>query len=103
MRSAGLASEVGVVPDLDPKMKDAWGLPAPRLTFTGHPNDFKLGAWFGKRGEELLDAAGALSIAGDYGGPDGGGPHLLGTCRMGSDPRTSVVNGNTAEGTPSTV
>jgi choline dehydrogenase-like flavoprotein len=78
--------------DLDPKAKDAWGLPAPRLTFTGHPNDFKLGDWFGKRGEELLNAAGALSIAGSYGGPDGGGPHLLGTCRMGNDPRTSVVN-----------
>jgi choline dehydrogenase-like flavoprotein len=78
--------------DLDPETKDAWGLPAPRLTFTGHPNDEKLGAWFGKRGEELLHAAGALAVAGSYGGPDGGGPHLLGTCRMGSDPKTSVVN-----------
>ena len=78
--------------DLDPTAKDAWGLPAPRLTFTGHPNDAKLGKWFGKRGEELLTAAGALSVAGDYDGPDNGGPHLLGTCRMGSDPRTSVVN-----------
>ena len=78
--------------DLDPETKDAWGLPAPRLTFTGHRNDEKLGAWFGQRGEELLRAAGALSVAGSYGGPDGGGPHLLGTCRMGNDPRTSVVN-----------
>jgi choline dehydrogenase-like flavoprotein len=78
--------------DLDPTMKDAWGLPAPRLTFTGHPNDAKLGHWFGKRGEELLNAAGALSVAGDYDGPDAGGPHLLGTCRMGNDPKTSVVN-----------
>jgi choline dehydrogenase-like flavoprotein len=33
-----------------------------------------------------------LSITGDYNGPDAGGPHLLGTCRMGSDPKTSVVN-----------
>jgi choline dehydrogenase-like flavoprotein len=33
-----------------------------------------------------------VSVAGDDGGPDGGGPHLLGTCRMGNDPRTSVVN-----------
>jgi choline dehydrogenase-like flavoprotein len=78
--------------DLDPTVKDAWGLPAPRLTFTGHPNDAKLGKWFGKRGEELLTAAGALSIAGSYDGPDNGGPHLLGTCRMGADPKTSVVN-----------
>ena len=78
--------------DLDPTMKDAWGLPAPRLTFTGHPNDEKLGAWFGDRGVELLNAAGAVQVAGQGGGPDGGGPHLLGTCRMGNDPRTSVVN-----------
>ena len=78
--------------DLDPTVKDAWGLPAPRLTFTGHPNDYKLAAWFGNRGEELLRAAGALSVAGDYGQPDTGGPHLLGTCRMGNDSRTSVVN-----------
>ena len=78
--------------DLDPAVKDAWGLPAPRLTFTGHPNDEKLGTWFGKRGEDLLHAAGALSVAGNYGGPDNGGPHLLGTCRMGNDPRASVVN-----------
>jgi choline dehydrogenase-like flavoprotein len=78
--------------DLDPKMKDAWGLPAPRLTFIGHPNDEKLGAWFGDRGRELLLAAGAVSVAGDGGGPNGAGPHLLGTCRMGNDARTSVVN-----------
>jgi choline dehydrogenase-like flavoprotein len=78
--------------DLDPSAKDAWGLPAPRLTFTGHPNDEKLGAWFGDRGRDLLQAAGAVSVAGDGGGPDGGGPHLLGTCRMGNDARTSVVN-----------
>src|SRR4030095_11040095 len=78
--------------DLDPNVKDAWGLPAPRLTFKGHPNDVKLGGWFGKRGEELLSGAGGVSVAGAYGGPDGGGPPLLGTCRMGNDPRTSVVN-----------
>ena len=41
---------------------------------------------------DWLQAAGAVSVAGDYGGPNGGGPHLLGTCRMGKDPRTSVVN-----------
>jgi len=78
--------------DLDPDVKDAWGLHAPRLTFTGHPNDEKLGAWFGQKGHDLLVAAGALGVAGNYGGPDGGGPHLLGTCRMGNDPRASVVN-----------
>jgi choline dehydrogenase-like flavoprotein len=78
--------------DLDPTVTDAWGLPAPRLTFAGHPNDEKMGAWFGQRGHDLLEAAGALQVTGDGGGPDNGGPHLLGTCRMGNDPRASVVN-----------
>jgi choline dehydrogenase-like flavoprotein len=78
--------------DLDPKTKDAWGLPIPRLTFKGHPNDSKLGEHFGKISHDLLIAAGAEKATKGGGGPDGGGPHLLGTCRMGNDPRTSVVN-----------
>jgi choline dehydrogenase-like flavoprotein len=45
------------------------------------------------RGVELLKAAGALRTWGQPPGDDPGlGVHLLGTCRMGNDPRTSVVN-----------
>lgn len=78
--------------DLDPTMKDRWGLPAPRLTFKGHPNDEKLGEHFGKIAHDLLVAAGSVKATEGWGGPDSGGPHLLGTCRMGHDPKTSVVN-----------
>ncbi|HEY4657928.1 MAG TPA: GMC family oxidoreductase [Gemmatimonadaceae bacterium] len=78
--------------DLDPTEKDAWGLPAPRLTFKEHPNDTKMQRWFSERARELLLAAGAQEITFSFGGPSRGGPHLLGTCRMGNDPRTSVVN-----------
>ncbi|MEO5568445.1 MAG: GMC family oxidoreductase, partial [Gemmatimonadaceae bacterium] len=78
--------------DLDPSVKDAWGLPVPRLTFKGHKNDHKLGEHFGKLCRELMLAAGALKATEAWGGPDGGGPHLLGTCRMGHDPKKSVVN-----------
>lgn len=80
--------------DLDPDLKDSWGLPVPRLTFTPHPNDKKLGEWFGKKGREALEAAGAIQLSDSGGGADGGGPHLLGTCRMGNDPATSVINGD---------
>ena len=79
--------------DLDPTMKDAWGIPVLRLTFEDHPNDLRMTKWFGEKGKELLDAAGAESAA-DLGFVEQIFPqlHLLGTCRMGNDPRTSVVN-----------
>jgi choline dehydrogenase-like flavoprotein len=78
--------------DLDPTVKDAWGLPAPRLTFKEHANDVALTKWFIAQGHDLLTAAGGKDIADDFTGPSAGGPHLLGTCRMGNDPKTSVVN-----------
>jgi choline dehydrogenase-like flavoprotein len=78
--------------DLDPVVKDAWGLSVPRITFTGHPQDTKLAKWFGDRGRELLQAAGAAKVSESRSGNSGGGEHLLGTCRMGKDPKTSVVD-----------
>jgi choline dehydrogenase-like flavoprotein len=78
---------------LDPVVKDAWGLPALRVTFREHPNDVKLLDWFNDRALHLLDAAGALRSAKTP--PDLGkfpAPHLLGTCRMGNDPRSSVID-----------
>lgn len=79
---------------LDPKVKDAWGKPATRVTFREHPEDLKLYAYFAARGLDLLHAAGAQRTwtwpITDF--PDFTNPHLLGTCRMGNDPRTSVVN-----------
>jgi choline dehydrogenase-like flavoprotein len=79
--------------DLDPTLKDAWGVPVLRLTFTDHPDDVKMLKWFGAKGKELLDAAGAQQSA-DFGVTQQGWPqlHLLGTARMGKDPKTSVVN-----------
>lgn len=79
--------------DLDPTLKDAWGAPVLRLTFADHQNDLEMMKWFGAKGKELLDAAGA-DTAVDLGAMQQGYPtvHLLGTCRMGNDPQTSVVN-----------
>jgi choline dehydrogenase-like flavoprotein len=78
---------------LDPTTKDAWGLPVIRVTFAEHPNDLKLYRFMLDRGMELLGAAGALKR---WGYPTDGQPypvvHLLGTCRMGNDPRRSVVD-----------
>jgi len=79
--------------DLDPELKDAWGVPALRLTYADHPNDLEMVKWFGAKGKELLDAAGAETSV-DFGVGPMGWPqlHLLGSARMGNDPRTSIVN-----------
>jgi choline dehydrogenase-like flavoprotein len=78
--------------DLDPDLKDAWGLPAMRLTTTSHPNDFKSMEFFRQKSLEILNAAGAITVWADPVADSTGGAHSRGTCRMGNDPRTSVVN-----------
>lgn len=78
---------------LDPDVKDMWGRPALRTTYMNHPDDLATMKFFMERSEELMAAAGALQIESNY-AEDGqrGGVHLLGTCRMGDDPGSSVVN-----------
>jgi choline dehydrogenase-like flavoprotein len=79
--------------DLDPEVKDGWGLPAIRVTFREHEHDVRMMRWFHDRGIDLLKAAGAVRTWGQAPGEDpGGAVHMLGTCRMGNDPRTSVVD-----------
>jgi choline dehydrogenase-like flavoprotein len=78
--------------DLDPNVKDEWGLPAMRITSTSHPDDIKNMEFFRQKSIEVLEAAGATRV---WAGPvrdSTGGAHNRGTCRMGDDPRTSVVD-----------
>jgi choline dehydrogenase-like flavoprotein len=77
---------------LDPDVKDAWGLPALRMTFRDHPNDLKLEEWMKDRALEILDAAGAKTKWNLPIQEQQFAVHLLGTCRMGKDPKTSVIN-----------
>jgi choline dehydrogenase-like flavoprotein len=79
---------------LDPDVKDHWGLPAMRVTFRNHPDDVKTMAFLDQRMREILDTAGARKIWSDPAeiGDTTYSRHLMGTCRMGADPETSVVN-----------
>jgi choline dehydrogenase-like flavoprotein len=77
---------------LDPDLKDAWGLPALRMTYKDHPDDLKLATWLSARAMELLDAAAAQKKWSFPVTEQQFAVHLLGTCRMGDDPKSSVIN-----------
>jgi choline dehydrogenase-like flavoprotein len=78
---------------LDPEVKDAWGLPAIRITFDYHADDVSTMKYLLERQVEILQAAGALKVwtddTNEYYLPHN---HLMGTCRMGDDAKTSVVD-----------
>jgi choline dehydrogenase-like flavoprotein len=77
---------------LDPTRKDKWGRPALRVTYRDHADDLKTMQFMQDRSKELLRAAGAKRIWAPPVAPTTVGAHLLGTARMGNDPRTSVVD-----------
>jgi choline dehydrogenase-like flavoprotein len=77
---------------LDPDLKDAWGLAALRMTYKDHADDLKLVNWLSARALEILDAAGAEKKWAHPVSEQQFAVHLLGTCRMGKDPKTSVID-----------
>lgn len=76
--------------ELDPNVKDSNGIPAARVIYSYSENSLRLHEHARKMSVELLKAAGAYEIL------DSGviqpAFHLLGTARMGDDPKRSVVN-----------
>jgi len=77
--------------------KDGSGLPAAKLHYVPHENDWKMMRFAVERLRDLAGAVGAFDCAvNTYCEPDGTyrtpAWHLLGTCRMGSDPESSVTN-----------
>jgi choline dehydrogenase-like flavoprotein len=77
---------------LDPGLKDAWGLRCMRVTYKDHPDDLKNAEFLSARAMQIAQAAGALNAWPEPIQPQTQSVHLLGTCRMGNDPRTSVVD-----------
>ncbi len=89
--STSLPLETNTI-SLDPDLKDAWGLPAMRVTYRDHADDLAMMRFLQKRAIEVLEAAGARRTWGQPVQETTLAAHLLGTCRMGDDPRTSVVD-----------
>jgi choline dehydrogenase-like flavoprotein len=80
--------------DLDPTVRDVFGLPVPRLTYANHAFELDASAFYKPEMLKILEAAGAA-----YGFFDPYDPavpprsrHVLGGLRMGDDPRESVCD-----------
>jgi choline dehydrogenase-like flavoprotein len=76
--------------ELDPVARDSSGIPAPRVIYGYSENSLKMLEHARQSAVQALEAAGAIETT------DSGviqpAFHLLGTARMGSDPKRSVVN-----------
>ncbi len=83
----GLPCEHNTV-TLDPVLRDSLGLPTARVNYAWGDNDVKLAAAARDKAAEMMTASGArkVRIGLNY------GAHAMGSCRMGNDPATSVVN-----------
>lgn len=77
---------------LDPNNTDQWGRRSIRVTYRDHPDDLANITNLLEQGMAILDAAGAEKTWRSEVAPQTSGVHLLGTCRMGDDPATSVVD-----------
>jgi len=79
--------------DIDPNLKDAWGIPALRITMTHGPNEAAMMEDAAVAAAEMLEAAGAKNIKINTGlQMPGMAIHELGTARMGADSKKSVLD-----------
>lgn len=79
--------------DIDPEVKDAYGIPAVRIHFQWGPNELMMWEHSKRACAEVLEAAeGELWGAGEHPEPPGYSLHETGLCRMGNDPRKFVTN-----------
>lgn len=77
---------------LDDTLTDRFGRPAVRVTYRDHPDDVRMVDFLQARATEIMEAAGARRVWSFPAAEQRFGFHLLGTCRMGNDPATSVVD-----------
>jgi choline dehydrogenase-like flavoprotein len=79
--------------DIDPKVKDRWGVPALSMHIKFGENEKKMAKDMAAQGKEMFENAGIeiIGVDEDLLTP-GWSIHELGTARMGNDPKKSVLN-----------
>jgi choline dehydrogenase-like flavoprotein len=92
IQAPSLPSETNFV-DIDPEVKDAYGIPAARLHFQWGSNELKMWEHAKQVSREILLAAGGeYEGCSDHPEIPGYSLHETGTCRMGDDPKHFVTN-----------
>jgi choline dehydrogenase-like flavoprotein len=79
--------------DLDPELKDKWGIPVLRFHYHFGDNEKRMAEDMGDTAQEMFEAAGfkILELSRQT-LIEGSSIHELGTARMGADSKTSVLN-----------
>jgi choline dehydrogenase-like flavoprotein len=78
---------------VDDTVRDKWGVPVARLSGTTHPATVDAAEFMRERGEQWLRASGCKRVWSTQPGLIlSGRQHQAGTCRMGSDAKTSVTD-----------
>jgi len=81
--------------DTDPEVRDARGVPVSRITYRQHARNAGEEQFMADRCAELLEEAGAIKVVKPRivrESEAGISTHQLGSCRMGSDPASSVAD-----------
>ena len=79
--------------DLDPEVKDAWGIPVLRFHYQFGDNEKKMCEDMSTTAREMFEEAGIEVVGVDKTVlTEGWSIHELGTARMGTNPKTSVLN-----------
>jgi choline dehydrogenase-like flavoprotein len=91
-----LYSQNGMIPsperyvELDPQVKDKYGLPAPKIHFNLTTEDRAIFKDATEKISEIIEASGGV-ISYTQPRPGVDSVHFVGTCKMGNDPKTSVL------------
>ncbi len=100
-RSVGFKGPVQEVPnwtarvEIDPNVRDAWGIPVLRLSGERHAEDLKTGRFLAEKAAVVLKAAGATEVWTTTPGRGlSGGQHQAGTARMSKDAKMGATDPN---------